>query len=210
MALKIRDERQRRALTGLSEQKMTKLLAIFSQTYQAQKQQEYEQELAAGTRQRQPGGGRKSSLQESQDKLEFILYYLKTYPTYDDLAEKFDVARSTAHSQVKYLLPILQASLAELGVLPQRSFESVAAFQDLCQQLDLAQLWLDVTERPRQRPQDNDQQRDYYSGKKKTYLQEPANDQPQKDDYLPGTNQRWPSPRLHLTQTGVSPRVALV
>ena len=170
MALKIRDERQRRALTGLSEQKMTKLLAIFSQTYEAQKQQEYDQELAAGLRQRRPGAGRKSRLKESQDKLEFILYYLKTYPTYDDLAEKFDVARSTAHDQVKYLLPILQASLAELGVLPQRRFESVAVFQDLCQQLDLTQLWLDVTERPRQRPQDNAQQREAYSGKKNDIL----------------------------------------
>jgi len=166
MTLKIRDERQMRALTGLSQKKFKELLPVFEKNYQAHKQQVYEQELAAGTRQRQPGGGRKSSLKESQDKLEFILYYLKTYPTYDELAEKFDVARSTAHDQVKYLLPILQASLAELGVLPQRAFESVEAFRALCQELELDQLWLDVTERPRQRPQDNEQQREAYSGKK--------------------------------------------
>lgn len=166
MTLKIRDERQMRALTGLSKRKFKKLLPVFEKNYQAHKQQKYEQELAAGTRQRQPGGGRKSSLKESQDKLEFILYYLKTYPTYDDLAAKFDIARSTAHDQVKYLLPILQASLAELGVLPQRAFESVEAFQAMCQELELDQLWLDVTERPRRRPQDNDQQREAYSGKK--------------------------------------------
>ena len=166
MVLKIRDERQQRALTGLSEKKFNKLLPIFEKKYQAQKQKEYDQQVAAGTRQRKAGGGRKSSLKESRDKLEFILSYLKTYPSYDELAEKFDVARSTAHDQVKYLLPLLQASLAELGVLPQREFESVAAFQALCQQLDLEQLLLDVTERPRQRPQDKDHQRDCYSGKK--------------------------------------------
>ena len=82
------------------------------------------------------------------------------------MAEKFDLARSSAHDQVKYLLPILQETLFELGVLPHRSFESVEAFRTLCQQLDLEQVLLDVTERPQQRPQDNEQQQDCYSGKK--------------------------------------------
>lgn len=166
MILKIREERQKRALTGLSEKKWNQLLPIFAKNYQAQKQKAYEQGLATGSRQRKPGGGRTSTLKEMEDKLDFILYYLKTYPTYDQLAERFNLARSSAHDQVKALLPILQASLADLGVLPYRHFESVAAFQALCEELDLEQILLDVTERPRQRPQDGEHQQDCYSGKK--------------------------------------------
>jgi len=202
MILKIREDRQMRALTGLSEKKFKALLPTFEKNYYAQKQKEYEQGMVTDTRKRKPGGGRKSNLKEIEDKLEFILCYLKTYPTYDELAEKFALARSSAHDQVKYLLPILQETLAELGVLPHRSFESVEAFRTLCQQLDLEQVLLDVTERPQQRPQDNEQQQDCYSGKKTTYAQKPDYDHPQKDDYLSGAN-HWGSPsRLHLTQTG--------
>jgi len=166
MSLNIREERQKRALTGLSEKKFNELLPVFTKNYQEQKQRTYQQGLATGQCQRKPGGGRNSKLKEMDDKLDFILYYLKTYPTYDQLGERFDLARSSAHDQVKALLPILQATLADLGVLPYRQFESVAAFQALCQELNLEQILLDVTERPRQRPQNSDQQQECYSGKK--------------------------------------------
>jgi hypothetical protein len=166
MRLKIRDDRQMRALTGLSEAKFEKLLPVFSAVYQEEQRQAYEQGLAAGTRQRQPGGGQKGKLPTMEDKLQFILYYYKVYPTFDVLGSQFDLARSKANEQVHRLSPLLHKTLVRLGVMPQREFENAAALQQACQELD--QLLLDVTERPHQRPANDEQQREMYSGKKTT------------------------------------------
>jgi hypothetical protein len=46
-------------------------------------------------RKRAPGGGKKHTLSLLEEKLFFILYYFKTYPTYDVLAADFDVDRGT-------------------------------------------------------------------------------------------------------------------
>lgn len=166
MGMKIRDDRQMKALTGLSSAQFERLLVEFEKTYQAHQQQAYEVEVAQGHRKRKVGGGQKGKLPDMSDKLEFILRYLKTYPTYDELAESYDLARSSAHDNVKRLSPILQETLDNLGLLPHRKFDSVAAFQAFCQDLDLDQVLMDVTERACRRHQDNQLQREHYSGKK--------------------------------------------
>lgn len=164
MNLNIRDDRQMRALTGLSQAKFEQILPVFTEVYEEEQQHTYEQGLAAGTRQRQPGGGQKGKLPTLRDKLLFILYYYKVYPTFDVLGSQFELARSKANEQVHKLSPLLHKTLVRLGVMPEREFESVAALQQVCQELD--QLILDVTERPHRRPADDEQQRDLYSGKK--------------------------------------------
>lgn len=160
----IRDDRQMRALTGVSQEKFTQLLPVFSRVYQQERDKAYEQGLAAGTRKRKPGGGQKGKLPEMVDKLTFILNYYKTYPTFDVLGHRFGLARSKANEQVHQLSPILHQTLMEMGHLPKRAFESVEAFRATLGDLD--QIIIDVTERPHQRPQDNEQQRELYSGKK--------------------------------------------
>ena len=166
MAMKIRDERQMKALTGLSPKQFDRLLIEFEQTYKAYQQRSYEEGLADGIRTRKSGGGQKGKLPEMRDKLEFILRYMKTYPTYDELAEAYDIARSSAHDNVKRLSPILADTLDRLGLLPKRKFETVEEFQEFCSRLELDQLLVDVTERPCRRHQDNQVQREHYSGKK--------------------------------------------
>ena len=166
MGMNIRDERQMKALTGLSSEKFHRLLPEFEQTYQMHQQRNYAEGLVQETRTRKSGGGQKGKLPEMRDKLEFILRYMKTYPTYDELAEAYDIARSSAHDNVKRLSPILADTLDRLGMLPQRTFESVAEFREFCSQLELEQLLVDVTERPCRRHQDNQVQREHYSGKK--------------------------------------------
>ena len=113
--LTIRDDRQLRSLTGVSEKVLDKLEAEFTKVYQAQQAQAYEQGYAKGTRQRKAGGGRKGVLDTMQAKLCFSLYYLKTYPTFDVLAETFNLSRSNAHNNVHKLMPVLSASLTSLG-----------------------------------------------------------------------------------------------
>ena len=164
MSLKIRDDRQMRALTGLSQAKFEQLLPTFSEVYQAEQQRAYEQQVAAGSRRRKPGGGRKGNLPTLRDKLLFVLYYYKTYPTFDELGSRFDLARSKANENLHQLSPILHQTLIQLGMMPQRDFESVEAFKQAYQGLD--PLLLDVTERPHRRPADDTQQRELYSGKK--------------------------------------------
>lgn len=166
MAMKVRDDRQMRALTGLSLKQFERLLIAFEQTYQAHQQRSYEEGLAQGIRTRKSGGGQKGKLPQMRDKLEFILRYMKSYPTYDELAEAYDIARSSAHDNVKRLSPILADTLARLGLLPKRKFETVEEFQEFCRQLELDQLLIDVTERPCRRHQDHQVQREHYSGKK--------------------------------------------
>ena len=160
----IRDDRQMRALTGVSQKKFTQLLPVFSRVYHQEQYKAYEQGLVEGTRQRTPGGGQKGKLPEMADKLYFILNYYKTYPTFDVLGDRFGLARSKAHAQVHQLSPILHQTLMEMGHLPKRQFESVEAFKAALGDVD--QILIDVTERPHQRPQDNEQQQELYSGKK--------------------------------------------
>lgn len=165
MRLEIRDDRQMRAVTGLALVQFDILLESFSRTYRALQWQAYEAEVASGQRKRQPGGGRKGALPTLRDKLLFVLYYLKVYPTFDVLGAQFNMARSKANENLHKLLPILHQTLVELEVMPQREFTSPA---DLLATLEgIETLLVDVTERAYRRPQDPQAQRDHYSGKKK-------------------------------------------
>ena len=67
-----------RALTGLNRQAEDALLPTFSQIY--------EQTRSCQSRQRAVGGGRKARLRHIQDQQFFILFYFKSYPTFDERA----------------------------------------------------------------------------------------------------------------------------
>jgi hypothetical protein len=77
MGLQISDDRQMKALTGLSQAQFAPLLPVFSDIYQTTQPQTYEQGVEAGTRTRTPGGGSKGQLPTMADKLLFVLYYYK-------------------------------------------------------------------------------------------------------------------------------------
>ena len=75
MGLQIRDDRQMKALTGLSPAQCDSLLSVFSDVYQTTQQKTYEEGVASGTRRRKPGGGSKGKLPTMAEKLQFVLYY---------------------------------------------------------------------------------------------------------------------------------------
>lgn len=164
MSLAIRDDRQMRALTGVSISQFDILLAVFSETYKALAWQAYQEGLKDGTRKRRPGGGSKGALPTMRDKLLFLLYYFKVYPTFDVLGTQFGMNRSKANENLYKLLPVLYQTLVELDVMPQRKFSSseelLAAFEGV------ETILIDATERNYRRSQDNDKQREHYSGKK--------------------------------------------
>ena len=164
MTLKIRDERQLRALTGLSQAQFDKLLVTFTQVYEAERQRAYMRTKSAGTRKRKPGGGQKGKLPRMEDKLLFVLYYYKTYPTFDVLGTHFDLSRSKAHENLHRLSPILHATLVEMGMMPKRAFKTPDELKTTLDGID--QIIIDATERQYRRSKDDATQREHYSGKK--------------------------------------------
>ena len=89
MVLGIRNARQWRALTGLAQVKFEQRLLTFTVVCQEAQQTAYAARVAAETRHRQPGGGAKGELPTPADKRLFVLYYYKTYPTFDVLGTQF-------------------------------------------------------------------------------------------------------------------------
>lgn len=164
MGLTIRNERQLRAVTGLSQDQFDYLLSCFSDVYLTRQQQIYEKGLESGTRIRQPGGGSKGKLPTMTDKLVFILHYYKSYPTFDVLGSQFDMARSKAHVNVHKLSPILYDTLVRLEMMPYRRFETPEDLKTALSGID--QVIIDATERAYRRSQDEEEQKAHYSGKK--------------------------------------------
>ena len=71
MLAKIRDDRQMKAQTGMSETKFIELLKVFSKVYKQEQTKRYEAGLAAGTRKRKPGGGQKGKLLQTMQMVAY-------------------------------------------------------------------------------------------------------------------------------------------
>jgi hypothetical protein len=169
MGLQIRDERQLKALTGLSQAQVDHLLPVFSEVYTAKQQQKYEAGVASGVRTRKPGGGAKGKLLTILDKLLFVLYDYKTYPTFDVLGTQFDMVRSKAHENLHKLSPVLHKTLVRLEMMPHREFTTPEEFKSALKGAD--RLIIDATERAYRRSQDEAKQREHYSGEKRAYAE---------------------------------------
>ncbi|MFD2785105.1 transposase family protein [Hymenobacter rubripertinctus] len=157
------DDRQMRALTGLDRVTFCALAEPFTSGCQQEAHARFTDQRP---RQRKAGGGRKGVLATSQQKLLLILYYLKTYPTFDVLAATFGLPRSKACEHAYHLAKALERTLRTLNVLPARAIDSLAQMQALF--ADVPVLLLDATERPHHRPQATVDQKADYLGKKKT------------------------------------------
>jgi len=144
------DEREFKAVIGLSPQAFVKLLAAFAQSEAELKQSAEVQRVRP--RQRQAGGGRKATLRSVASRLGFILHYFKGYDTLDDLADRVGFHRSNASRSVQWLLEVLLHTLAHLNVLPKREFASPAELEAAFAGIE--DIVIDATERPLRRPQE--------------------------------------------------------
>lgn len=156
------DEREFRALTGISKAAFMSLLPEFERNCQTAVQANYERHKAK--RKRKPGGGQKGKLNHPAKKLFFVLRYFKSYPTFDELGHEFGLDRSKACTNAHRLAAILMESLARLGVLPHRQFESLEQMREAFTGIE--ELFIDATERPHCRPKEQQAQKEKYSGKK--------------------------------------------
>ncbi len=150
------------AMTGLSYAEFHQLLPHFQYALDQYVTQHY---VNRDHRQRQYGAGRsESTLVSLEDKLLFILYYVKVYPLQEILAFEFGMVQSTANEWIQTLSDVLKKALDHGEYLPERDpkqLETVLASETE------SMYGIDGTERPRQRPRDPEKQKLYYSGKKK-------------------------------------------
>jgi hypothetical protein len=127
-----------------------------------------ETKSARRERKRKAGGGRKHTLRSAADKLFYILFYLKNYPTFDLAGFLFGVDRAQTCRWVHELLPLLEKALGKEAALPVRGIDSIEEFVALLG--GVKDVFTDVTERPIRRPGQEEVQKEYYSGKKKRHM----------------------------------------
>ncbi len=119
---------------------------------------------------RQKGGGQRGKLPNLEDKLLFILSYTKNYPLQNYHGLQFGLSQPNTYRQIHALLPKLKRALAILGCQPARCAEDLA--ERLKNQVERGELVQDGVERMRERAQDQETQKLYYSGKKNSYGKE--------------------------------------
>ena len=157
------NDRQCKALIGLSKERFNRLAAVFGECDLAIKEEDYQKFIEYYDR--KPSSGGRPVFKLPAEKLFFILYYLKNYPTFDVLGFCFNCSGKTAHQNLYKYLPVLIMALDKLNCLPKRCFDSVDEFVTFTK--ESKDLIIDATERIHHRKKDNDEQKKYYNGKKK-------------------------------------------
>ena len=150
------------SVTSITVVEFQVLLVAFAQAFA-----EVEHLTAEGEpRRRKKGGGQVGGkLPRLEDKLLFILSYTKNYPlqTYHGL--QFGLSQPKTNVQIHSLLPKLKRALEILGCKPDRTAEDFV--ERLKNQVEIGELVQDGVERMRERPVAEEEQKLYYSGKKK-------------------------------------------
>jgi DDE superfamily endonuclease len=160
-----RERRRFLALTGLTVPEFEVLLPAFRAAFERL----HPRDRTGGgrPRQRQAGGGRHGILHPPEQKLLFLLVYLKAYPLQVLLGELFGLSQQGANYWLHRLLPVLLAALDDLGVRPERDPGDFRQSQPRSR--TDPRLLIDATERRRQRPKNPEKQALFYSGKKQAH-----------------------------------------
>ncbi len=156
----ITDDRIVASLIGIPKAKFTSLAKAFeSASLEIDRERVQKGEIKQVKQ-----GGPKGYIDSHEKKLFFILYYLKTYPTFDVLGFHFGFSGGHAHAHVDKLLPVLERTLGNLKLMPERKPTTPDEFRKLLEKY--RNIALDGMECPCARPQDDAVQRQHYSGKK--------------------------------------------
>jgi hypothetical protein len=153
-------DRQWRAMIGMSEQQFYILSAAFTKAYFTT----YHATLS----ERKVDVKIKYCLQTEEELLLFTLMSLKLGLTYDALGVACGMSASNAVRNQKIGLAVLASALESLNVMPKRKLLTIEDFKALFG--NHQDLFIDATEQPIQRPQDKEFQKETYSGKKKLTL----------------------------------------
>ena len=154
-----RDDRATKALLGLSKKEFEELVPAFNMALRAAYKE------VKPDRKRRIGGGKIGILRSVEEKLAFVLFYLKTYPTFDVLGAFTGRDRSRSCRSAHFLFPVLEKTLKIKLVLPKRQIRSVEGLLETFP--EAREIFLDGVERPVQKPINQKRKKKLYSGKKK-------------------------------------------
>lgn len=131
------------AATGLRVEEFESLLPTFEKCYQESLPPK--PKPTRKKKQRKAGGGRKANLESLSDKLLFILVYQKTFQLQTMHGLQFGLSQGRANYWIHWLLPVLQKTLAEMGMKPEREGKKVATIIEAVE--GGANLSIDASER---------------------------------------------------------------
>lgn len=151
-----------RSLTGFDADEFEALLPSFGQAWVSFVQAQAERP----SRKRAYGAGRVAHLKQIEDKLLFILFHYRQYPTQEAQGFFFDMSQSQANEWIHRLSGLLNQALGYELQLPERRAANLEAVLSACPSLEFI---IDGTERPINRPKDKEKQKSHYSGKKKQH-----------------------------------------
>jgi hypothetical protein len=141
------------SLTSLTVKEFDELCVSFAETWTEHTRQ----------REKVPGnGGRPYAIDVMEDRLFFILFYLKTYPLQMVLAYSFEICQGEANFLVHQLSLVLRMTLKKDGYTPPRLPDEMLA---RLEQENSQAYGIDGTERRIVRPARQDVQQFFYSGK---------------------------------------------
>jgi hypothetical protein len=158
---KVTDGRIVASLIGMPKAKFTALVKVFESAALAMDRERVEKGEIKHVKQ----GGPKGHLDSYEKKLFFVLYYLKTYPTFDVLGFHFGFSGGHAHAHIDQLLPVLGRALTILNAMPERTLTTPEEFSQIIEKYK--NIAIDGVECACVRPQDKTEQEKHYSGKKK-------------------------------------------
>jgi len=125
--------------------------------------------IPEGKKQRAFGGGRKSKLKTDGDKLFFILFYYRHYPTLRLAEFLFELANPNICHWIHFLSDVLFEALSYQLKIPEVKARLSKFDQLITVCPALREFISDGTERPFKRPKKPKDQKKYYSGKKKRH-----------------------------------------
>jgi len=150
------------ALTGNTLEEFQALLPIFRNAFLLQMQTHT---LSNQKRQKRTFVTyRNCPLPTFEDKLLFILMYLRKATTQDIFGEVFRMSQTVANKWIHVLHPCLNKALTILGSIPARTARELRLMN-----AEQRVYFQDGTERAVPRPKDQKNQRIYYSGKRKSH-----------------------------------------
>ena len=112
------------------------------------------------------GGGRPKKLNR-EEQICLCIFYLRHLPTFQILGIQFDISKTEANDTFNYWIKIIRRILpASLMEQAKKGKEKLTIVKEMLAEHELI---VDSWEQPRERPKDNEAQKEYYSGKKKQH-----------------------------------------
>lgn len=156
----VRNTRQWRATTGLTQEQFSLLTDHFEESYYFL--------YGLTINELSDGVDLEFKLPTYADCVFFVLFQLKNGLSYDALGLLIQTDASNAQRNFEKYLHLLELTLERQGVMPRRNFDSPAEFEIFLR--EDKDIILDGSEQPTQRPSQEQAQKEAYSGKKNAIL----------------------------------------